>query len=311
MSSDKLEQEFIEFYDTLLLENIDHLKMSYKDMFSNISDNILSEIYTTYLMKTSIKPSFVYFIYNKYTKFVKIGMTNDPLKRFNTLNSMFKTHFGANDALELLGVKFIQSSKHGIVEKMYHEKFKELREFGEWFRLDRNYVLNEILIGDINIGFKIDYDTDSFLKNEGFDEKISFMDVDEYTYSMFALDALDEYTLKISNNNREASLFLKKLIADNLCKKYNKNVYKFFGLDTRTLDMPFSDCTKNKTWEMFKWLYINKDKYCLSSYYDMNTGTGDVSKKVIGFNKNVKVLDCFEIVHGFVNDYFGMMISNN
>lgn len=305
--SEKVKQEYIEFYDTLLLEDVKSLKSFYRDLFSNIPDNILSEIYATYLMKTSIKPSFVYFIYNKYTKLIKIGMSNDPIARLNTLNSIFKNQFGVNEALELLGVKFIPSSKKEIVEKMYHEKYKELREFGEWFRLEKDFVLKEILIGDLNIGFKIDYDTDSFLENEGFNEHISFLDVDEYTYNLFALDDLDKYTLKLSDNNRDASLFLKKIIADNLKDKYGiVESNNFFGIDVRNLDMPFSNVTKNKTWEMFKWLYNNKDRYCLSSYYKMNINTGEISKKVVGFNKDIEILDYFKLVECFVHDYFNI-----
>ena len=287
-------QKILDIYNQLLSEQIDFLKESYYKMFAKLDEQSLRELYMTYYVKTRTTPSFVYFIYNKYTNLIKIGKTNNPYKRLNELKSMFKNHFGVDDALELIRIIFIPSGKDYTVEKMYHEKYKDFRTFGEWFKVTQEEIF-DILPEFMN------YDTDGFLKDEGFKPKIIFKDVSEYDYEIFALDTLDSYTLKIAENNKDNALYIKKLIADNIAIKYNETYYGFLGFDVRNLETSFSSTTNNDVWEMFKWLYVNRDKYALSTHYKI--GKDDkIKKQVIGFNKDVEILDYYKLIEKMAND---------
>ena len=87
-------QELLDLYDKLLKEQVPFIKQIYYQMFSNLDSQALKELYMTYYAKTKMQPAFVYFIYNKYTNLIKIGKSNNPFKRLNELNSMFKTTLG-------------------------------------------------------------------------------------------------------------------------------------------------------------------------------------------------------------------------
>lgn len=288
-------EELIDLYKKLLSEQILFLKELYYQMFSNLDSQALNELYMTYYAKTKMQPAFVYFIYNKYTNLIKIGKSNNPFKRLNELNSMFKNHFGVENALEMIRIIFVPSGKDYTVEKMFHEKYEQFRTFGEWFKMSKDEICEQL-------PEFLNYDTDNFLENEGFDTNIIFKDVDEYTYAMFALDTLDEYTLKIAEQDENKALYLKKIVADEINKKFNLKPYKFLGLfDTRIWSTPFSSIGNNKTWEMFCWLYLNKDDYALSTHYKMNDN-GDVVKKVLSFSKDVEVLDYYNLIEKMANE---------
>ena len=288
-------QELLDLYDKLLKEQVPFIKQIYYQMFSNLDSQALKELYMTYYAKTKMQPAFVYFIYNKYTSLIKIGKSNNPFKRLNELNSMFKNHFGIENALEMIRIVFVPSGKDYTVEKMFHKKYEQFRTFGEWFKVSIDEICEQL-------PEFLNYDTDNFLQNEGFDTNIIFKDVDEYTYAIFALDTLDEYTLKMSEQDEHKALCLKKFIGDEIGKKHNYDQYKFLGLfDTRIWDTPFSSTGENKTWEMFRWLYLNKDKYALSTHYKIND-SGDVVKKVLSFNKDVEVLDYYQLIKKIAND---------
>lgn len=288
-------QELLDLYDKLLKEQVPFIKQIYYQMFSNLDSQTLKELYMTYYAKTKMQPAFVYFIYNKYTNLIKIGKSNNPFKRLNELNSMFKNHFGIENALEMIRIVFVPSGKDYIVEKMFHEKYDQFRTFGEWFKISKDEICEQL-------PEFLNYDTDNFLENEGFDNNIIFKDIDEYTYAIFALDTLDEYTLKLAEQDEHKALYLKKIIADEINEKYNFKQYKFLGLyDTRTWSIPFSSISDNKTWEMFCWLYLNKDVYALSTHYKINDN-GDIVKKVLSFNKDVEILDYYQLINKIAND---------
>ena len=289
------QQELLDLYNKLLKEQVHFIKQIYHQMFSNLDSQALNELYMTYYAKTKMQPAFVYFIYNKYTKLIKIGKSNNPFKRLNELNSMFKNHFGIENALEMIRIIFVPSGKDYTVEKMFHEKYADMRTFGEWFDVSKDEICEQL-------PEFLNYDTDNFLENEGFDSNIIFKDVSDYIYAIFALDTLDEYTLKISEQDENKALYLKKLIADEISKNYNFEPHKFLGLfDTRIWNSPFSSIGENKTWEMFRWLYLNKDKFALSTHYKIND-SGDVVKKVLSFNKDVEVLDYYQLIKKIAND---------
>lgn len=136
-------EELIVLYKKLLSEQIPFLKELYRKMFSNLDSQALRELYMTYYAKTKMQPAFVYFIYNKYTDLIKIGKSNDPFKRLNELNSMFKNHFGIENALEMLRIVFVPCGKDYTVEKMFHKKYDNLRTFGEWFNVSKGKICKQ------------------------------------------------------------------------------------------------------------------------------------------------------------------------
>lgn len=285
----KVLEKYLDLYDELLKIQKEHLEALYCNTFSHLDETTLKELYMTYYAKCFMEPSFVYFIYNKYTKLIKIGKAKNPFKRLNELNSMFKNHFGVENALEMLRVVFIQFDDGYAAEKIYHKTYKEYRTFGEWFNIDKSVILEDI-------PEFLNYDTDNLLENEGLNEKIEFKDIDEHTLSVFALDTLDDYTKKLSGDDNNANTFLKKTIHDEINTTYGKEYRCFFNLDIRHMGEPFSSNTDNKTWEMFKWLYLNKDKYCLSTMYHLDDND-NFAKRVIGFNRNTEILDFNKIVY--------------
>lgn len=284
-----LKEELMGLYKEILGIRKDYIKKAYIKMFGNTDEVILSEFYKTFYAKQYMKPSFVYFIYNKYTKLMKIGKTNNPFKRLNELNSMFKNHFGIDDALKLIRIIFVPSGKNDLIEKMYHEKFNNYNKYGEWFDVSVDKIVE--IIPEF-----FSYDTDGLIDNEGFDRKLKFKEPTDYEYSVFTLDTLDDYTLKLFDGNRSIALSFKKVIHNDIKKDYNIIEKGVLGFDTRLLEYPFS-ITKsgNKTWEMYKWLYLHQEEYSLSSHLKINE-KGDITKRVIGFNNKNRILDYYEII---------------
>ena len=296
--------KYMEFYDNLLNLQVDFLSDKYEEMFKHTSEIENAELYKTFYCKTKLKDDYVYFIHNKCTGLIKIGTSNDPLRRCRSISSNFKTNFGIDDCITLLGIKFVPSGKGEIAEKLYHDRFSEHRKHGEWFDIPLDFILTEVLFGDIYCGFKVDFDTDNILPNEGFINKLSYEIAEKKTLFVFALDTLDHYTMRIANNNTENFLFIKKYIADNICEKYGYSYSGFLGRDVRSSNTPFSYEDENLTWEIFKWLYLHQNEYALSSQRKINILTGDVAVKILGFGNDCKVLTSSEIIEEYLFNKF-------
>ncbi|MCD7996357.1 MAG: GIY-YIG nuclease family protein [Clostridiales bacterium] len=287
-----VKKELLDLYDDMLESRANTLRESYNMIFGDVGKKILNESYRTYYAKVHMKQAYVYFIYNKVTKLTKIGKSADPFKRLKELNSLFVNHFGLADSLEMLRIVFVPSGNDYKVEHLFHEKFNDYRVHGEWFNIDRDVIFD--LLPEF-----ISYDSDGLLENEGFDE-FSYEMIDDFNLYMFALDSMDDIIFHHVKNNNRLALMIKKLVADELIyKKFDKEYYGFFNFDVRTWDSLFSGETQNKTWEMFKWLLLNKDKYSLSSFYHMNKD-GNVKKRVFGFNKDAEILDYYTLVEDII-----------
>ena len=76
--------KLFEIYEQLLTIRSKEIKESYKKLFSKTDTKTLSEYYMTYYAKVHMHPAFVYFLYNKYTKLIKIGKSDNPFHRMNT-----------------------------------------------------------------------------------------------------------------------------------------------------------------------------------------------------------------------------------
>lgn len=288
-----LNKELMGLYEEMLEIRVSYIKRTYLKMFGDIDEVILSEFYKTFYAKQYMKPSFVYFIYNKYTKLMKIGKTNNPFKRLNELNSMFKNHFGVDDALRLIRIIFIPTGKNDIVEKLYHKKYNNYNKYGEWFDIGVDEIVE-------TIPEFFSYDTDGLIDNEGFDRKVSLKEPTDYEYNVFALDTLDDYTLKLFDCNQNIASSFKKLMHSKIKKDHNVTETRFLGFNVSLLLQTFSTRTSNKIWEMYKWLYLHQEEYSLSSHLKINEN-GDIVKRVVGFNNENKVLDYYEIIDNILS----------
>src|SRR5271156_6762869 len=73
----------------------------------------------------------VYFIHSP-QGFVKIGMSADITSRLASLQYVHPL------PLTLLGIMPLTWRMHRPTERLLHEKFKDLRQHGEWFKLERS-----------------------------------------------------------------------------------------------------------------------------------------------------------------------------
>jgi hypothetical protein len=76
-------------------------------------------------MKRGKGSQFIYFVRIRGTEFLKIGRSGDPARRLEALKSSVPFE------LELVG---ILKEAEPVTEIRLHERFKELRVRGEWFR---------------------------------------------------------------------------------------------------------------------------------------------------------------------------------
>lgn len=285
--------KLFEIYEQLLTIRSKEIKESYKKLFSKTDTKTLSEYYMTYYAKVHMHPAFVYFLYNKYTKLIKIGKSDNPFHRMNTLNSMFKNNFGVENALSMLRVVFIPYGDGFKAEKLYHEKYSKYRIYGEWFSVDVNTITEDL-------PEFLSYDTDNLLPNEGFPD-IYFEEVDDFNFITFALDTLDEYTFKICSEDSQMATYVKRIIYNKIRSDFQKEEISFTNIFANCCyGDGFTTETKNLVWEMFKWLYINKDIYAISAIpcFDENY---NLRGNVIGTSNNVEILSYFELVENMAD----------
>lgn len=92
--------------------------------------------------------SYVYFILDEKSKAVKIGKANDIEDRISSLQT------GNPNQLKLIGYIKCNSEQHSfMLEKQYHEKFKEFRGNGEWFVYDEK-LFEDFIQNESNIEIK-------------------------------------------------------------------------------------------------------------------------------------------------------------
>jgi len=144
----------------------------YIDIYNNMTkmtSHNLNEMYKIYKTLNCDNFPCVYFMRNKYTGYVKVGSTKDPLGRFNTLNSMCANHFGMTDALILEGIIYIPSSKHTQYEKQIHKELKYCQKYGEWFDISYDELINKYLPeGDYYNNILISFMCED-ISNDGFE----------------------------------------------------------------------------------------------------------------------------------------------
>lgn len=302
-----IEDNFFETFWKLLEENVEVIKATYEKLLKEMPNNYLNELYQNYYLFKYRYNAFVYFIYNKYTDLIKIGCSNDPFHRLNQLNSMFKTNFGVNDALTLLGFKYIPSGKMLDAEKTYHNKYSKYRKYGEWFDISKDIITKECLLGDIiyDKHIKIDYDTDGILENEGF-KNIKFKEVDDIYIYRFTAECISEEILKGKLSDHDIFVTKNKLFdfIDDKIKFTRPKILleKIFRSPSLNID--------NQTWEMFQWLYINRDKYKLTTIPRYDWDTEKTKCKVIALGDAEKCIYYNDTLTDIINEYIGFGTSS-
>lgn len=247
-------EEYKQFYKQLLEIQSDFLLKYYINMFQDLSKENMSNLYKIYQVSYNTnKFEYVYFMYNEVTQLIKIGKSKNPKQRIATINTIFKTQFGIDGKIHLIGLICVPSGNSLKLEQLIHKKYECYRQNGEWFNISQKQVydfLNSNIVNKINDeNFIYHFYDDDFIQNI----PLKYPTKNElYT---FALDTLDEYTIKLSNNEKKLASIMKKYIHTNLC---GGNPNYFMGLDTRNIDKPFSNKTNKISWEMFKWIYLNK-----------------------------------------------------
>lgn len=92
--------------------------------------------------------SYVYLILDEKSVAVKIGKSNCVEERLSSLQT------GNPNELKIIWCSEYVSEQHSfMLEKEYHEKFKDLRISGEWFRYDEK-IFNEFISEQTNFKLK-------------------------------------------------------------------------------------------------------------------------------------------------------------
>jgi Meiotically up-regulated gene 113 len=83
--------------------------------------------------------STLYIIRNLNSRRIKIGKSNNPLKRLQALQT------GNDDQLELIATLEIEDAAVLAAERTLHIMFQAFRKDGEWFELDKKH--EDLLLG--------------------------------------------------------------------------------------------------------------------------------------------------------------------
>ena len=245
--------ECLEFYKEMLEIQNKFLLEFYVKMFKSLSNEKIIDLCKIYTIVSNEKRyEYVYFMYNEATELIKIGRSNNPKQRLYSINSVFKTQFGMENKISLIGIICVPSGNSTLLEQKLHDKFKEYNKNGEWFELTKEQIY-ELLKTNSFKKIVDDYHT-YYIYDEDINVGFEFEVPKETELFTFSLDTLDSYTIKISNNNLDMATLIKKYIHTNLCNGLPNN---FLGFDMRNINAPFSYETSNKSWEIFKWLFIN------------------------------------------------------
>ena len=127
------------------------------DSISGMMKEELTSAYYFYMAEKTQKTSGIYFIKNKYTGLMKIACTSDIKSKYSELNELFKSHFGVDDALQMVGFLLIAPQYITEIEDMVHISLTDKRKDGDWFDISENDMLDSWLFGDVvlNNGVRI------------------------------------------------------------------------------------------------------------------------------------------------------------
>lgn len=104
-----------------------------------------------YLETSSTKSEYVYFIQNKTTGLIKIGATSNPHDRMQRIKTTLRTATGVEPNLSFIGIIRTTCSSMYDFEKTLHLKYKDFREYGEWFSIDKNIIIKDYFSEAFNV----------------------------------------------------------------------------------------------------------------------------------------------------------------
>ncbi|MFU0783688.1 MAG: hypothetical protein ACFWT2_11610 [Thermoanaerobacterium thermosaccharolyticum] len=110
-----------------------------KETFTNIPEKYLSEIYATAICYDKPMTSCIYFIRNNYNGRIKIGSTQNIIKRFKELNRIFES-IGLHANLEIIALYLTFDIFRLNLEKTFQKDFQEFQYKNEWYDITAEQV---------------------------------------------------------------------------------------------------------------------------------------------------------------------------
>lgn len=161
---------------------------------------------------SSEQKGYTYFIKTKDSNLIKIGMSINLTSRMKNLSTL------SNNSIYLIG--FIYGEKYKELEIMFHKKYSEYRERGEWFNLSKKSVIEDLEINNGLVVNKKLTKNSFFIDGEYFDNSKNLNSSDYYDLFFEICDKLpfNERILKFvfhdkirGANNEYANLTKKKI----------------------------------------------------------------------------------------------------
>ena len=113
-----------------------------KEIFQNVKDELLPEIYATAMAYKKPMTSCVYFIQNNYTGRIKIGSANNLLQRYKELKRAFN-FVGLDANLKLIALKLTFPEYVRKLEQSIHKDYEDYKFMNEWYDIEADKVIND------------------------------------------------------------------------------------------------------------------------------------------------------------------------
>ena len=220
------------------------------DLFNDISDETVSEMYEVAKCFNLKLNSGVYFLRNLETGLLKIGCSTNIPNRMRQIKQSFK-HVGYPCNLKLEAIHLCFKRHINIAEGFFHEEFNDNRKIGEWFDITNNQ-LKESFLSVSSLNYTAN---DVFVSFDDF-ESLNFKTIKKHYY----VSPL-KYEEKLTHGEDFYDL------------KHSLTKDKFFGFLDVENELSFIVNTTHK----------NKIKISAIDYWDK-----PISEKTVGFNGDVE-----------------------
>jgi hypothetical protein len=133
------EIEFKKYLQDVILKEKLRRENYIKKIFTNIPEKYLSEIYATAICYDKPMTSCIYFIRNNYNGKIKIGSTQNLIRRFKELNGIFE-FVGLDANLEIIALHLTFNIFRLNLEKTFQKDFQEFQYKNEWYNITTEQV---------------------------------------------------------------------------------------------------------------------------------------------------------------------------
>lgn len=230
--------------DLYYKEVINGANRIFTELFGKFSYGQIKDIIQSFSIKQSNKNIFrkssfgwIYFIEDEERGLIKIGMTDDVIKRFSQLKTNYK-FCGLQGKLKTIAMCAVtgnQRYNRRNVEKFFHNMFFKYYNYMEWYKIDSKTllsILNQYIdkkkyvgknIDGINIFLMNDYDEKLFQCN--FTEEIVRKRLDPF-YKEKIISIAETYSLEYSYNKLYDVFMneLNEIYLEDYWKKYFEKV---------------------------------------------------------------------------------------